>query len=387
MSSTVPANAGGRGGPKGKDGRAAGMGTGGGGGGSLGGGGQLGHGVIVGVSASGGGEMHAGTTMSSAHPHHDGGSLLSIGDGMSSPFSPGRGGGRGGGGRSTGGVLNTHGNDTGAGIHHHHDHHRRHSSTDSVVPRRSLSPLSLPTLPWPSPVMPASAGGGGGPMMDGMGIGSGGQDHLGRGGGGGRSTSPFGMLSGPPPGLGGGGRPLRGGTREPPVEAGAGPGHIPGHIPGHFRAPPGQPSSKRYRMSPPYMPRDMPLGQRPGEEYGIPGAPMGILSGTRIGSPERGGSGGGNGAPFLGTNYLSQPAPASSVYSQGSSVGSFDSSNALGAMLDGRHRGSNGFVRGGSRGRTGGNYAGVGGSGGRADEDIIPGGGNGEPLAYRRPPK
>lgn len=104
-----------------------------------------------------------------------------------------------------------------------------------VVPRRSVSPLCLPVLSWPSPAMvaPSSASTAatpGGGTMDG-----GGADF-----GQSRSVSPFGLLSVPPPALAG--KPRRGGTREPPVEAGA--------VAVHYRAPPpaGPVPSKRYRM-------------------------------------------------------------------------------------------------------------------------------------------
>ncbi|CAN0530739.1 unnamed protein product, partial [Ectocarpus sp. 12 AP-2014] len=84
---------------------------------------------------------------------------------------------------------------------------------------------------------------------------------------------------------------------------------------------------------------------------------------------------------FLGRSYLSASSPAAS---HGPSVGSFDSSNALGAILDARHRGSsNGFVRGGGGGgggRVGSGIAphhhGSNSSGRRPDQDLSPQGDN-----------
>lgn len=99
------------------------------------------------------------------------------------------------------------------------------SAATGVVPRRPVSPLILPMLTWPSPAMAAVAAAVGGGSLDG--------EH-----GRGRSSSPFGLLPGPPTLVGN--KPRRGGTREPPVEAGSGGGH--------FRGPPGPPPSKRYRM-------------------------------------------------------------------------------------------------------------------------------------------
>lgn len=99
---------------------------------------------------------------------------------------------------------------------------------EGTASHSSLSPLYMPVLPsWHSPSMGGTAA----PEVGG----EYGRTSL---AGGRRSASPFGLLSGPPPALAG--KPRRGGTREPPVVAGAGPGH--------FRAPSGPPSSKRFRM-------------------------------------------------------------------------------------------------------------------------------------------
>lgn len=103
-----------------------------------------------------------------------------------------------------------------------------------VVPRRSMSPLGMPVLPWPSPSLPPSTvapnlgtpTSAGGALVEG---GGGGGGNVTRG----RSTSPFGLLTGPPAPLGG--RPRRGGTREPPVG------------PEHYRASVGT-GAKRYRL-------------------------------------------------------------------------------------------------------------------------------------------
>ena len=94
------------------------------------------------------------------------------------------------------------------------------------VNRGSISPLSFPALPWPSPSLAptapsASTTPAGAQSLEGVG------GDMSRG----RSTSPFGLL---------GGRPRRGGTREPPVEAAVGPGH--------YRSPLGVPGNKRYLL-------------------------------------------------------------------------------------------------------------------------------------------
>ncbi|CAN0245419.1 unnamed protein product, partial [Ectocarpus sp. 8 AP-2014] len=133
--------------------------------------------------------------------------------------------------------------------------------------------------------------------------------------------------------------------------------------------------------SPPFLPRDVPGGggQRSGDDYNLSpsmsnnilgyGGGAGSLASPERSSPYR------QGLPpppmppppplpneqrphFLGRSYVSASSPAPS---HAPSVGSFDSSNALGAILDARHRGSsNGFVRGGGGGGGGGGRVGSG---------------------------